>query len=53
MPGVRLHPNYHGYTLEDSRFARLLMLATSRGTIRPDRLGDGRRSHPARSPSRE
>jgi predicted TIM-barrel fold metal-dependent hydrolase len=33
MTGIRLHPDFHGYTLEDPRFQRLMDLATSRGLI--------------------
>jgi len=39
MPGIRLHPDFHGYTLEDPHFVHLIELATTRGLIVQIALG--------------
>jgi uncharacterized protein len=49
MPGIRLYPSYHGYTLDHPEFARLIRLAADRGMVVQIALEmeDQRVHHPA------
>jgi len=39
MPGIRLHPDFHGYRLDDPLFTRLMELATARNLVVQIALG--------------